>query len=96
MTTGKKVKKALKEEFSPAKQRVRLTTGEILAILREKNELTQVQLGQKTGLAQATISSLESNRISLGVERAKALARALHVHPAVLLFPDWENEERAA
>ena len=75
---------------------MRLTTGEILAILREKNELTQVQLGQKTGLTQATISSLESNRISLGVERAKVLARALHVHPAVLLFPDWENEERAA
>jgi len=96
MTTEKKVKKALKEAFSPAKQRVRLTTGEILAILREKNELTQNQLAQKSGLTQATISSLESNRISLGVERAKALARVLHVHPAVLLFPYWENKDRAA
>lgn len=96
MTTGKRVKKSLKEEFTKSKQRIRLTTGEMLAILREKNELTQNQLAQKSGLTQATISSLESNRISLGVERAKALARVLHVHPAVLLFPDWDAEENAA
>ena len=96
MTIGKKVKKALKGEFAESKRRVRLTTGEILSILREKNELTQSQLAHKSGLTQATISSLECNRISLGVERAKALAKALHVHPAVLLFPDWETEERAA
>ena len=68
MITGKKVKKALKGEFSRSKLRVRLTTGEMLAILREKNELTQNQLAQKAGLTQATISSLESNRISLGVQ----------------------------
>ena len=96
MTTGKKVKRELKGEFIRSKQRVRLSTGEILSILREKNELTQNELAQKAGLTQATISSLESNRISLGVERAKALARVLHVHPAVLLFPDWDSDERAA
>ena len=96
MTTGKKVKSALNEEFTRAKRRVRLTTGEMLSILREKNELTQNQLAQKSGLTQATISSLESNRLNLGVGRAKALARVLHIHPAVLLFPDWETEERAA
>lgn len=96
MITGKKVKRALKGEFTRAKQRVRLTTGEVLSILRKKNELTQNQLAHKSGLTQATISSLESNRISLGVERAKSLAKVLHVHPAVLLFPDWETEERAA
>jgi transcriptional regulator with XRE-family HTH domain len=96
MTTGKKVKKASQEDFVRSKPRVRLTTGEILAILREKNELTQNELAQKADLTQATISSLESNRISLGVERAKALAKVLHVHPAVLLFPDWEHGERAA
>lgn len=96
MTIGKKVKRALKGEFTQSKQRIRLTTGEILSILREKNELTQNQLAKKSGLTQATISSLESDRISLGVERAKALARILHVHPAVLLFPDWESREKAA
>ena len=92
MITGRKTKRALKAGFVRAKSRATLSTGDILRILREKNEFSQGQLAKLSGLAQATISSLESNRISLGVERAKALAKVLHVHPAVLLFPDWESE----
>ena len=41
--------------------------------------------------ARETISAIENNRINLGVERAKVLARALNVHPAVLLFPGWRT-----
>jgi len=92
MTTGKKFKKFKDKDFILSRSRVRLSTGEILRILREKNELSQIALAEATGLAQATISSLENNRISLGVERSKTLARVLKVHPAVLVFPDWEQE----
>ncbi len=92
MTIGRETKKELKGGFVRAKSRAALTTGSILKILREKNELSQAQLAKLSGLAQATISSLESDRIRLGVERAKALSKVLHVHPAVLLFPDWESE----
>lgn len=92
MTTGRKTKKTLKGGFVRAKSRTVLSTGSILRILREKNELSQGELAKLSGLAQATLSSLENDRISLGVERAKALAKVLHVHPAVLLFPDWESE----
>ena len=95
MTIGRKVKTALKGEFAKSRQRIHLSTGEMLRILREKNGLSQNELGSLAKLTQATISSLESNRISLGVERAKALAKVLHVHPAVLLFPDWEMESAA-
>ena len=90
MTIGRKVKRSIKGEFKRSKRRVTLSPGEMLQILREKNGLTQNQLAQLSGLTQATVSSLESDRISLGVERAKALAKVLHVHPALLLFPDWE------
>jgi transcriptional regulator with XRE-family HTH domain len=86
---GKKLKDLLKEEFTPSKKRVRLTQGEMLRIVREKNELSQNELARLSGLTQSTISSIENNRVSLGVERAKALARVLGVHPAVLVFPDW-------
>jgi transcriptional regulator with XRE-family HTH domain len=89
MTMGKKLKDLLKEEFTPSKKRVRLTQGEMLRIVREKNELSQNELARLSGLTQSTISSIENNRVSLGVERAKALARVLGVHPAVLVFPDW-------
>jgi transcriptional regulator with XRE-family HTH domain len=96
MTIGKKVKELLKEDFRPSKKRVKLSTGEVLKIIREKNEFSQNKLAELTELTQATISSLENNRINLGIERAKVLARALNVHPATLAFPDWDESDFAA
>ena len=97
MTTGKKVKEYLKKgEFSPAKKRISLSQGEMLKILRKKNELSQNALAEMTGLKQSTISSIENGTISLGLERAKTLAKALRVHPAVLAFPDWEMDKEVA
>lgn len=34
----------------------------------------------------------QNERVNLGIERAKALARALRCHPAVLVFPGWDVE----
>jgi len=43
-----------------------------------------------TGSSQSNISALENGTRHLGRERALVLAEALHVHPAVLLFPDFD------
>jgi transcriptional regulator with XRE-family HTH domain len=59
-------------------------------------ELSQNQLSQLTGMPQATISAIENGRFQLGVGRAKVLARALKVHPGVILFPGWELPTEAA
>ena len=45
---------------------------------------------EATGIPQSTISSIENDRVKLGLERAKVLARALKCHPAVLVFPGWD------
>lgn len=82
--------------FVKSKPSVTLSTGKMLRILRQKNELSQSELASASSLTQATISSLESNRIQMGVERARALAKVLRVHPAVLLFPDWNESDLAA
>jgi len=37
-----------------------------------------------------------NDRVRLGVERAKVLARALKCHPGVLVFPGWELPNEAA
>ncbi len=85
------------KEFRPAKKRVEVSVGESVRILRELQELSQTGLATLTGIPQATISAIENDRVNLGVERAKVLARALNCHPAVLLFPGWDAEnERAA
>ena len=92
MTTGKNVKKLLKQEFSPSASRVTLTPGQAVRIARELLNLSQNDLSKLTGLPQSTISGIESGRIKLGVERAKTLARALKTHPGILVFSDWNTE----
>lgn len=93
MTTGKRVKEILKNgEFVLAKTRVAMTPGQSLRVIRELQELSQNELAKISGLPQSTISGMESGRINIGVERAKILAHALHIHPAVIVFPGWETE----
>ncbi len=86
MTTGNRERK----DYRPAKKRVEVSVGESVRILRELQELSQSELARLTGIPQATISAIENDRVNLGVERAKVLARALKCHPAVLVFPGWE------
>jgi transcriptional regulator with XRE-family HTH domain len=82
----------MKEDYQPAKRQIEISPGKSLKIVRELQELSQNQLAELTGIQQSSISAMENGRTSIGVERAKVLAKALHVHPAVLIFPNWENE----
>ena len=85
------------KDYRKAKKTIAVSVGESVRILRELQELSQTQLAELTGIPQSTISSIENDRINLGVERAKTLARALRCHPAVLVFPGWEiKDQRAA
>jgi transcriptional regulator with XRE-family HTH domain len=78
------------KNFRPAKKTVEVSVGESVRIMRELQELSQNELSKLTGIPQATISAIENDRVNLGIERAKVLARALKCHPAVLVFPGWE------
>ena len=84
-------------DFKPAKKRIDVSVGESVRIIRELQGMSQNQLAKLSGIPQSTISAIENDRINLGVERAKTLARVLRCHPAVLVFPGWEivNEHAA-
>jgi transcriptional regulator with XRE-family HTH domain len=84
-----------KKDFVKAKIHAHLTPGEALRMLRELQGFTQSDLAKKTGISQSNISALESNARQMGRERAIVFARALKVHPAVLLFPDFDIEKVA-
>jgi len=84
------------KEFRPAKKRITVSAGESVRIIRELQGFSQNQLAQRTGIPQATLSAIENDRVRLGVERAKVLARALKCHPAVLVFPGWEDHLQSA
>ena len=83
-------------EYKKAERLVDVTVGESVKILRELQELSQNELAELSGIPQSTISAIENDRIQLGVERAKTLARALRCHPAVLVFPGWSIEHESA
>ena len=85
-----------RSDYRRAPRRVNVTVGESVRIIRELQELSQNQLAELTGIPQSTISAIENDRLNLGVERAKTLARALKCHPAVLVFPDWDVKKESA
>jgi transcriptional regulator with XRE-family HTH domain len=90
----KKEKTAMaSKKYVPARPRVLLSPGDSVRVTRELQEMTQAELAKASGLSQPTISSIEAGRVTLGAERAEKLARALKVHPAVLLWPHWEESE---
>lgn len=92
MTTGESSMK----NYTKAKKQTEVTVGESVKILRQFQELSQNELAEITGIPQSTISAIENDRVQLGVERAKVLARALKCHPAVLVFPGWDIQHESA
>ena len=84
------------KNFTKAKKRIEVSVGESVRIIRELQELSQNQLSELTGIPQSTISAIEHDKVKLGIERAKVLARALKCHPAVLVFPGWSTEQESA
>ena len=89
MTTGGSRMKDYKE----AKKLIDVSIGESVKIIRE---LSQNELSSLTGIPQSTLSAIEHDKVKLGVERAKVLARALKCHPAVLVFPGWDVDNEIA
>lgn len=81
---------ANKNDFVRAKVHHSVTPGEALRMLRELQELSQNALAEMTGISQSNISAIEGGSKQMGRERALVFAKALRVHPAVLLFPDFD------
>jgi transcriptional regulator with XRE-family HTH domain len=82
--------------YRKAQKTIDVSVGESVRIIRELQGLSQNDLAAATGIPQSTISAIENDRVNLGVERAKTLARALKCHPAVLVFPGWEVGKESA
>jgi len=80
------------KEYQLAKKVCDVSVGESVKIIRELQELSQNELAKLTGIPQSTLSAIEHDKINLGLERAKILAKALKCHPAVLVFPGWNIE----
>ena len=85
--------KKKENEFVSAKPHVALSTGEVIRMLRELKEWTQEDLAKRSGITPTNISLLENGKVEIGKKRAEQLAEAFKVHPAIIMFPEYETEE---
>ncbi len=70
-----------------------MTTSEVIRMLRELKEWTQEDLAERSGITATNISLLENGKIEIGKKRAEQLAGAFKVHPAIIMFPEYEAKE---
>ncbi|MEK7851462.1 MAG: helix-turn-helix transcriptional regulator [Deltaproteobacteria bacterium] len=80
-------------EFATAKPYASLTTGEVIRILRELKGWTQTDLAEHSGISPTNISLLENGKVDIGKRRAEQFAKAFDIHPAIIMFPEYEAEE---
>jgi transcriptional regulator with XRE-family HTH domain len=83
----------VKSEFVVAKQHASLTTGEVIRMLRELKEWTQIELATRCAISVTNLSLLERGRVEIGKKRAERIARAFGVHPAIIMFPEYEGSK---
>ena len=53
---------------------------------------TQQELCNRSGISITNLSLLENNKVSIGKRRGEQLAKAFDVHPAIIVFPEYEAE----
>ena len=81
-----------KKDFASAKKHASITTGEVIRMLRELKKWTQEELAKQSGINSKNISLLENGKVDIGKKRAEQLAHAFGVHPAIIMFPEYEAE----
>ena len=88
-----RVERMKKGEFRAARPHAALSTGEVIRMLRELKGWTQAELSRRSKISVPNISLLENERVEIGKRRAESLARAFDVHPAIIMFPEYEARE---
>lgn len=61
-------------------------------MLRELKGWTQADLAERSAISTTNISLLENGKIEIGKRRAEQLAKAFDVHPAIIMFPEYESQ----
>ena len=78
------------KDFVDAKPHTKLTTGEVIKMLRDLKLWTQEELAKRSGISPTNLSALENDRVEIGKRRAEQLAKAFNIHPAIIMFPEYE------
>ena len=89
------MKRRTSPKFVPAAAHASLSTGQVIRMLRDLKGWTQEELARRSGISATNLSLLENEKVDIGKKRAQQLARAFDVHPAIVMFPEYEAREIA-
>jgi transcriptional regulator with XRE-family HTH domain len=76
----------IKKEYVLAKDRMKVSVGDVIKEMCELNELNQTQLAKKSGVQESNLSLIMRGKRTLGKAVAEKLAKALDVSPAFILY----------
>jgi transcriptional regulator with XRE-family HTH domain len=62
-------------------------------MLRDLMGWTQGELARRSGISITNISLLDNKKVDIGKRRAEQLAKTFNVHPAIIMFPEYEAKE---
>lgn len=62
-------------------------------MLRELKGWTQAEVAKRSGINATNISLLENDKVEIGKKRVEQIANAFDVHPAIIMFPEYETKE---
>jgi transcriptional regulator with XRE-family HTH domain len=82
-----------KNALVTARPHTTLSTGEVIRMLRELKRWTQGVLAERSGISPTNLSLQENDRVDIGKKRVLQLAKAFGVHPATIMFPEFEARE---
>lgn len=82
-----------KNEFVTGRPYAKLSSGEVIRMLRELKGWTQEDLARRSGISPTNLSLLENDRVDIGKKRVLQIAKAFDVHPATIMFPEHEAAE---
>ena len=80
------------KDFVAAEPQVNVTPGRVIQILRQLKGWTQAELASRSGISITNLSLLENDKVNIGKRRGEQLAKAFDVHPAIIVFPEYEAE----
>jgi transcriptional regulator with XRE-family HTH domain len=80
-------------DFVAARAHANLSTGQVIRMLRELKGWTQDELARRSSVGATNISLLENDKIDIGKKRVEQLAAAFDIHPAIIMFPEYEARE---
>lgn len=89
------MKQRSSRSFVPARPHATLSTGQVIRMLRDLKGWTQEELAVRSGISATNLSLLENDKVDIGKKRVEQLAGAFDVHPAIIMFPEYEAREIA-